>query len=165
MRKIFKKNWKSRRAVSPVIATILMVAITVVLAAVLYVMVMGFNGSSSNAPTASMTATGGSAAHSEMIKIDSISSSQSFSNMKLSLVNGSHPAYSAYVSSGNMSTNMSLPNNLQVSYISLTNNGKVSSGDYVVVTDTNPSDTLQLNLVYVSGSTTTSIASASWTSS
>jgi flagellin-like protein len=41
-----KKIWKSRRndeAVSPVIATILMVAITVVLAAVLYVMVLGIN--------------------------------------------------------------------------------------------------------------------------
>jgi len=40
-----KKIWKMRKdksAVSPVIATILMVAITVVLAAVLYVMVMGF---------------------------------------------------------------------------------------------------------------------------
>ena len=38
-----KRIWKTRKdeAVSPVIATILMVAITVVLAAVLYVMVMG----------------------------------------------------------------------------------------------------------------------------
>ncbi len=48
-----KKIWKIRKnseAVSPVIATILMVAITVVLAAVLYVMVMGFNtGSGGNA--------------------------------------------------------------------------------------------------------------------
>ena len=39
-----KKSWKNRSAVSPVIATILMVAITVVLAAVLYVMVMGYRG-------------------------------------------------------------------------------------------------------------------------
>ncbi|MBI5000635.1 MAG: type IV pilin [Euryarchaeota archaeon] len=35
-----KKSWKKDEGVSPVIATILMVAITVVLAAVLYVMVM-----------------------------------------------------------------------------------------------------------------------------
>jgi flagellin-like protein len=41
--KIFhKKGWKNRNGVSPVIATILMVAITVVLAAVLYVMVSGY---------------------------------------------------------------------------------------------------------------------------
>jgi len=56
MKKMWKKNTK---AVSPVIATILMVAITVVLAAVLYVMVMGFGGDSSGqAPTASLTNSG-----------------------------------------------------------------------------------------------------------
>ncbi|NYT12855.1 MAG: type IV pilin, partial [Methanomassiliicoccales archaeon] len=45
--------WKFRkdsRAVSPVIATILMVAITVVLAAVLYVMVSGYGGGGETAP-------------------------------------------------------------------------------------------------------------------
>jgi len=60
MKKMWKKN---NKAVSPVIATILMVAITVVLAAVLYVMVMGFGGGGSpEAPTVSLskmtTATG-----------------------------------------------------------------------------------------------------------
>jgi len=53
-----KKIWKLRRnaeAVSPVIATILMVAITVVLAAVLYVMVMGFSqGGGANTPSVAM---------------------------------------------------------------------------------------------------------------
>jgi flagellin-like protein len=50
-----KKIWAVRKdseAVSPVIATILMVAITVVLAAVLYVMVLGFGGTSTTTPTA-----------------------------------------------------------------------------------------------------------------
>lgn len=49
-----KKIWRIRKdseAVSPVIATILMVAITVVLAAVLYVMVLGF-GIPTQTPTA-----------------------------------------------------------------------------------------------------------------
>jgi len=60
-----KKYWAIRKdseAVSPVIATILMVAITVVLAAVLYVMVLGFGGSSGQTPTATYQdtpATGG----------------------------------------------------------------------------------------------------------
>ena len=48
-----KRIWKTRRneeAVSPVIATILMVAITVVLAAVLYVMVIGFGGGGGSTP-------------------------------------------------------------------------------------------------------------------
>ena len=55
-----KKNWAIRKdaeAVSPVIATILMVAITVVLAAVLYVMVLGFGGTSTQTPTSSVTKT------------------------------------------------------------------------------------------------------------
>jgi flagellin-like protein len=52
-----KKLWKMKKdAVSPVIATILMVAITVVLAAVLYVMVMGFGGQGGQeTPTITMT--------------------------------------------------------------------------------------------------------------
>ncbi len=52
-----KKLWKMKKdAVSPVIATILMVAITVVLAAVLYVMVMGFGGGGGQeTPTITMT--------------------------------------------------------------------------------------------------------------
>lgn len=47
MKKIYKKK---DDAVSPVIATILMVAITVVLAAVLYVMVIGFGSGGSSTP-------------------------------------------------------------------------------------------------------------------
>jgi len=51
MRKVYKN--RNEEAVSPVIATILMVAITVVLAAVLYVMVMGMaDTDTSNTPTA-----------------------------------------------------------------------------------------------------------------
>ncbi len=49
MRKI--RNIRKDDAVSPVIATILMVAITVVLAAVLYVMVMGMTNTNSNIQT------------------------------------------------------------------------------------------------------------------
>lgn len=46
---------KDREGVSPVIATILMVAITVVLAAVLYVMVLGFGGGGGAGITGSFT--------------------------------------------------------------------------------------------------------------
>jgi flagellin-like protein len=52
------KNWAIRKdaeAVSPVIATILMVAITVVLAAVLYVMVLGFGTGGSGTPSIQIT--------------------------------------------------------------------------------------------------------------
>jgi flagellin-like protein len=47
-----KKVWKNEEAVSPVIATILMVAITVVLAAVLYVMVMNIDPDNNGPPLA-----------------------------------------------------------------------------------------------------------------
>jgi len=47
-----KKAWKKDEGVSPVIATILMVAITVVLAAVLYVMVVGLVDTDDNKPIA-----------------------------------------------------------------------------------------------------------------
>jgi len=53
-----KKTWAIRKdaeAVSPVIATILMVAITVVLAAVLYVMVLGFGTGGGSTPKLQIT--------------------------------------------------------------------------------------------------------------
>ena len=49
-----KKIWRNEEGVSPVIAVILMVAITVVLAAVLYVMVSGMLGTTGTTPTVSM---------------------------------------------------------------------------------------------------------------
>ena len=53
-----KKIWTSRKneeAVSPVIATILLVAITVVLTAVLYMMVLGIGGGSTDTTIVTMT--------------------------------------------------------------------------------------------------------------
>jgi flagellin-like protein len=49
-----KKIWRNEEGVSPVIAVILMVAITVVLAAVLYVMVSGMMGGTTTAPTGAL---------------------------------------------------------------------------------------------------------------
>ena len=49
-----KNIWKKEEGVSPVIAVILMVAITVVLAAVLYVMVSGMMTSTSTTPTGAL---------------------------------------------------------------------------------------------------------------
>jgi flagellin-like protein len=73
---MMKKMWKMRKdksAVSPVIATILMVAITVVLAAVLYVMVMGFGGNGGSTPTASLSSAPTTTAHQYKITVLSVS--------------------------------------------------------------------------------------------
>jgi archaeal type IV pilus assembly protein PilA len=73
---MMKKMWKIRKdksAVSPVIATILMVAITVVLAAVLYVMVMGFGNGGGSTPAASLRSESTGTAHQYKITVLSVS--------------------------------------------------------------------------------------------
>jgi flagellin-like protein len=85
-----KKIWRIRKdseAVSPVIATILMVAITVVLAAVLYVMVMGFGGPTSNPPIAAFDSPTKTSGHTYKIAIVSIDKTTQWSDCKLSIVN------------------------------------------------------------------------------
>ncbi len=75
---MISKQFAKRRkdsAVSPVIATILMVAITVVLAAVLYVMVGGFTHNPGTAQSAGMNEGTGTAAGSYVVTISSVSAS------------------------------------------------------------------------------------------
>ena len=59
-----KRSWRKarKRAVSPIIATILLVAITVVLAAVLYVLISGLTHGPGNAPIGSAFAAGNAVA-------------------------------------------------------------------------------------------------------
>lgn len=66
-----KRVWKNREGVSPVIATILMVAITVVLAAVLYVMVTGLISSPTGTPK-SMGLTGAVIGSNYRVSVDSL---------------------------------------------------------------------------------------------
>jgi len=72
-----KKAWGSRKdrsAVSPVIATILLVAISVVLASILYVLVLGTSGGAKSAPPVTMT---GQASYDGSVWIVTISTVQS----------------------------------------------------------------------------------------
>jgi flagellin-like protein len=88
-----KKNWAIRKdaeAVSPVIATILMVAITVVLAAVLYVMVSSFGGTGTQTPTGSIsTSTSGNA---EKLTFGTTSKTIAWSDIKILLSDGTRTA-------------------------------------------------------------------------
>ncbi len=129
---MMKKSW-SRKAVSPVIATILMVAITVVLAAVLYVMVMGFGGN--NTPTApAVTLTKESALGREVVSINPATNTSQF---VLYAAGSSSNVMSAFVDAGS--------------------DGKVTTGDYFNLASLTAGTTY--NFVWISGGTNTVLGS------
>ena len=79
---------KEDKAVSPIIATILLIAITVVLAATLYTVLGGFTkGLSSGNPTASISFTETSP-HNYSISVNSVSGNVSLSSVVLQVYNG-----------------------------------------------------------------------------
>lgn len=132
---IMKKSWKDRKGVSPVIATILMVAITVVLAAVLYVMVMGFGGDSNTTPAGQITkvesmgevdiGTEGTPnkVNTYKLTLSAFSPDAKFSDLKVS-VEGTQVTLAEYVSGAKASY-----------YVDLGGDGLVSQGDYIVIFD------------------------------
>ena len=135
MKKMWKKNTK---AVSPVIATILMVAIIVVLAAVLYVMVMGFGGSeTAQAPavTLSKTTMGGKTAI-----VISIDRQVDLENIGIA-INGT---YKAPLNSSTSAVTLH-QNSHYINYtFTPLNAGKVSTGDRIVVVNATAGTTFQL---------------------
>ncbi len=136
MKKMWKKNTK---AVSPVIATILMVAITVVLAAVLYVMVMGFGGSDTTqapAVTLSKTTTGGGTAI--VISID-----RQVDIGKIGIaIDG---VYKAPLKNNTIGITLTGDSSHSFNYtFTPLNAGKVSTGDRIVVKNATAGTTFQL---------------------
>jgi len=139
MKKMWKKNTK---AVSPVIATILMVAITVVLAAVLYVMVMGFGGSDTTqapAVTLSKTTTGGTAI------VISIDRQVNLENIGIA-INGIYKAPLNVTTPSTTNKEGNLTDNSHYFNYTFTplNAGKVTTGDRIVVEEVTAGTTFQL---------------------
>lgn len=139
-----KKIWAVRKdsdAVSPVIATILMVAITVVLAAVLYVMVLGFGGSSTTTPAATYSKTTITAG--QKITIVSITKTDvSWTDVKVQLADGTN--FAEWSPDGtNLDGGTALSSNLTTDGLStltvcctvfdVAGNGYVSGSDYFQV--------------------------------
>ena len=132
MRKI--RNIRKDDAVSPVIATILMVAITVVLAAVLYVMVMGMTGTSTTSASGNWSA---------MEKLDSTHAKLTFgkftkdvswTDIKV-IVTGPSGADSVITFSDNTPTaTVSGGNVSAVSASDLASNDVINSGDSLTLT-------------------------------
>jgi len=141
-----KKIWAIRKdaeAVSPVIATILMVAITVVLAAVLYVMVLGFGGTSTQTPTSSLTkssVTGGDKfTFAPMSKdtpwsdvsvlLSDGSNTATWTPLTTDLDNGTTAKWNSIAATANLGTLK-----VNISITDLAGNGYVNQGDYVTLT-------------------------------
>ncbi len=166
-----KKIWKIRKdskAVSPVIATILMVAITVVLAAVLYVMVMGFGGGEAQTPTGSFTTTDRVSADSYKIYLGSVSPTTDFADCQVVIENANGTSSQPVTLTSDMNAQVvqdSSDNNM--AYLNVTDlagDGVVSVGDYLsVYGDLSPDGdgSWTINLLYID--TGGSIASKTWT--
>lgn len=136
-----KKIWAMRKkedAVSPVIATILMVAITVVLAAVLYVMVLGFGGTQQTTPVATYSKT--TISSGQRITIVSITKTDvSWSDVKIQLSDGTNFAEWSPVAT-NLSGGSAISANLSsdtlgaltvwCTVFDVSGNGYVSGSDY-----------------------------------
>jgi len=144
-----KKIWKIRKdskAVSPVIATILMVAITVVLAAVLYVMVMGFGGGEAQTPTGSFTTADNKGSGEYWLYVGAITPSVNWDECKLSI--------NAVVSGTNLAdgVNQSMTVDSDTVYIiptDLAGDDKVSNGDYIQLESLVSDTEYNVALIYV----------------
>jgi len=98
MTKISKKigkMWKDMTGVSPIIAVILMVAITVVLAATIYVWVSGFGGSGSSTPAISCSPDNTK----NKLTIVSADSGVAWKDINVSLSNSNYE-YAIYINGG-----------------------------------------------------------------
>jgi flagellin-like protein len=139
MKKIWKMR-KNREAVSPVIATILMVAITVVLAAVLYVMVMGFGGPSTQTPTGAFGQMTKLTATSEKVQFGVITPDTNPINVKVILSDttaatswsGTLPADTG----AGTAVTMGGTTPPSVKYTSLAGGAKIGSADYLAIGST-----------------------------
>jgi flagellin-like protein len=144
MKKIWKKR-KNSEAVSPVIATILMVAITVVLAAVLYVMVMGFGTSGQNTPTGSFSSATSLSATSEKVQFGVITPDTKVADIKIIVtgaVNGTtmlSATLTATMTGGQVGATFT--------QLGGTAN-KVASGDYISLTKLT-AGTYQVSMIYI----------------
>ena len=143
--KKFAKRMKDS-GVSPVIATILMVAITVVLAAVLYVMVSGFTHSPGTAQSAGLSVSG--APGSWVVSVDKVSASTiQLQNLKIvvSISGGSSHTYTWSSTTSNWTSTGATPADIAYSSVSSSVSGTtdLSAGDSFTI----------VNTVVVSGST------------
>lgn len=130
-----KRSWVIRgddRGVSPVIATILMVAITVVLAAVLYVMVTGLiGGSAGGAPNVTFGNLQGTASGSWSFQIAGASRAEGLAQYQVTVLNGTSVAIAA---TDLDSCSSGCGTGLVLTFTDLTADEKLNAGDFFSLT-------------------------------
>ena len=139
-----KKYWAIRKdaeAVSPVIATILMVAITVVLAAVLYVMVLGFNPGGGSTPSLQITAkTSISNPNGYKFAMTGPTQTVTWTDFTVILQFGAtsitcdNALQATLTGSDVMSQNLTTKSGFTVTAYDLGGNGAIDNGDYFTIT-------------------------------
>ncbi len=153
-----KKFWKNRSGVSPVIATLLLIGITVILSSVVFVMVMGL-GESQDKPTADLSASSISGDQADKVTITSINKAVDYASMKVAVIVGDQAKTQNLVES--------YPDGIwpagihSITFIDRAGNGKVDTGDYFLV-DADQGTEITLHLIYEGDAG--SIAMVTWTS-
>lgn len=139
-----KKMWKlNNKAVSPVIATILMVAITVVLAAVLYVMVMGFGGDGGNeTPSGSFTMVE-KVGLTEKVVFGQITPDTNITELKIIVESGaSTVTFTVSYSTAGAQVWVPISTLCEVEYVDLAGDNKIGVGDYLLISNPTPTSPL-----------------------
>jgi flagellin-like protein len=136
---MMKKSWKNRSGVSPVIATILMVAITVVLAAVLYVMVMGFGGGDTNTITGTFTTTSKLSTTTEKVQFGAVTPTCTPDKINIVVSDGTNSdIYKATKGAGvtyTYANTTALVTGIEkVAFVDLAADGNIASGDSLTLT-------------------------------
>ncbi|MDD1755553.1 MAG: type IV pilin N-terminal domain-containing protein [Methanomassiliicoccales archaeon] len=130
-----KKIWKMKKdAVSPVIATILMVAITVVLAAVLYVMVMGFGGPTESTPTGAFTQTQKLSATTEKVQFGVITPTTNWDQVKIIVSDGTNSETYVYASGAYTVVTSTVVAVTGIAPVNLGGDAAISNGDSITIT-------------------------------
>jgi len=154
-----KKSWIVRmdeKAVSPVIATILMVAITVVLAAVLYVMVTGLigGGGSTIAPSVTFT-TDNPGTGVWTARVAEVSRAETLGKFQVSLVNRTTGAAVACGNQLDLSDTVSIsctqgasPVTLTFSDLASNTANQLNGGDELAVSGIASATTYTVNLIW-----------------
>src|SRR2546427_11613318 len=137
--KTMRKSWiirKDEKAVSPVIATILMVAITVVLASVLYVMVTGLlTGPGASKPQVTVASPPG-ITNGFQFAVAAASQSKALANYKLNFLVDTTPGTA--VALGAAQTFTAGGNTYTVTYSDVRGEGSLTGGDRVTAAKSSP---------------------------